>query len=123
MRLLDAAQNLAADADLRLKGGDLSDVEELFRVLCGKFAAQTVAAHRNCADAAPFAVAYFEDFANQLLRRKISGLIEYARVLVLYDCASVFQLLDGHQDSFKNVQRLESGDYDRCFVAGADGKV
>ena len=74
VRLLDAAQNLAADADLRLERGDLGNVEELLRVVRGKLLAQAVAAAGDGADAAPLAVADLEDLADQLLRRQIADL-------------------------------------------------
>src|ERR1700733_13586549 len=61
VRLADATQDLAADTNLRFEGGDLCYFEQLFRILPGKVLPQTKAAQRNVADAAPLAIAHFED--------------------------------------------------------------
>src|ERR1039458_6340815 len=123
VRLLDAAQDFAADAYLRLECGDLGDVEEFLRVVRSKLLAQTVPAARNGADAAPLAVAHLKDLADQLLRRQIAGLVEHARVLVLDDRAPLLELLDCHQRGFQDFQRLEAGDHNGRLVARADGNV
>ena len=123
MRLFDAAQNLAADADLRLERENVGNVEELLGIVRGKLLTQAVAAVRDGADAAPLAVAYLEDFADELLRGQIADLVQYARVLILYDCAPLLQLLDGHQHAFEDVQRFKAGDDDWHFVVRADGEV
>ena len=72
VRLLDAPQDLATDADLRFERGDLRHVEELLGIVLGKLIAQAVAAHGDGADAAPLAIAHFEDRLHQLLRREIA---------------------------------------------------
>src|ERR1017187_9089806 len=123
VRLLDAAEDFATDAYLRLKCGDLRNVEELLRVVCCELFAQAIAALRDCADAAPLAVGHLEDLADQFLRREVAGLVEDARVLVLHQCASFLELLDGHQRPFENVQGLESGHNDRRLVARANWDV
>ena len=60
---------------------------------------------------------------DQLLCRQIALAIEYARVLILDRCTSFFQLLDRHQRSFEDIERLEAGDDDGDVVARADGIV
>src|SRR5271156_2294023 len=61
VRLLNAPQDLAADAYLRFEGGNLRHIEQLLRILCGKLVAQMVAAHGDGANPAPLAVAHPKD--------------------------------------------------------------
>ena len=122
VRLFDAAQDFAADADLRLERVNLGDIEELLRIVRGKLLTQAVAAVRDGADAAPLAIAYLEDFGDEVLRRQIAGLVEYARVLILDDGAPLLKLLDGHQHAFKDVQRFKAGDDDGHLVGRLMGR-
>ena len=123
VRLLDAAQDFAADADVRLERGDLGDVEELLGVVRGELLAQAVAAHRDGADAAPLAVAHLEDFADELLRGQIAGLVEDARVLVFDDGAALFELLDGHQHALRMSSGSKPVTTMGALIARADGEV
>src|SRR5580658_7907087 len=72
MRLLNAPQNLPADAYLRFEGGNLRHIEQLLRVLRSKLVAQTVAAHGNVANPSPLAVTHAKDTIHQLLRRGVA---------------------------------------------------
>jgi len=82
MWLLDAAENLAADADSGLECGNLGDIEDLFGIVTRELRAQPVAAQRDGSDAAPLAVADFEDLANETLCGDVAASVENAGVLV-----------------------------------------
>ncbi len=108
VRLLDALQNLTADADLGLVGIDLLHVEKLFRIVIAELPAQLVTAFWNGAYSAPLAIGNFKDVGDKLLRRLVPFPVQDARVFVLDLGTSALELADRHQRSLQNVQRLES---------------
>ena len=82
MRLLDAFQNLTADANRRLFGVDLFHMEESFGIVLAIFPAEFVAALRNPSHAAPLAVRDFKDAVYQLAGGDITFAIKNSRILV-----------------------------------------
>src|SRR5664280_2871529 len=56
VRLLDAAQDLTADANLGLEGIDLLNVEKTLGIMLAELPAQFVTALRNCPYPSPFAI-------------------------------------------------------------------
>src|SRR3954468_11465512 len=67
-RLLDSAQNLAADADLRLVGLDVLSFEAAFADVDPFLPGQLVAALRDGSHAAPLPVANLEDVVDERAR-------------------------------------------------------
>src|SRR5262249_20098562 len=66
VRLLQTTQDLTADAHRRFFGLEPGDVEQMLGVEIAIRRPQAIAAARNEADAAPFAIADFEDVIEQL---------------------------------------------------------
>ena len=91
------------------------DVENSVGIVLAKFPAQFVAAFRNRTDAAPFAVAHFEDFVHQILRDAISVSLHNARILILHFVSAGLELADRHQHALQNIERFEAGDDDRAL--------
>ena len=60
MRLSEPLQDEPADAHLRFANPDVFDPKAFFRVELGVVGPQPITAQRNCADAAPFAIANLE---------------------------------------------------------------
>ena len=112
MRLLQAPQNLPADAHLRLRGLQTIHLEQTLGVVVSVFA-ESVAARRDRADAAPFAIAHFEDLVDQLFRRGIAVALNDPAILNLDLGPALFSCCDDAQHAFEHVDRLEAGDDDR----------
>src|SRR6185312_10654440 len=123
MRLLNALQDLSADADIRLARVDLFYVEQLLGIMLAEFPAQLVSAFGNRAYAAPLAVSDLKNTEDQLLRGLVAIAIEHAGILVFDFRPPRFKLPQRHQRALQNVQRLEAGDNDRDLEAGADRLV
>src|ERR1017187_6037092 len=92
VRLLDAAQDLTADANLGLQGIDLLNVEQLFRIMLAELPAQFVTAFRDGPHPSPLAIGDFKHIEYQSLRRLVPFPIQDARVLVLSFGAPALQL-------------------------------
>src|SRR5215469_15578122 len=82
MWLLDAFENLPADAYGGFIGIDLFHFENPFRIVFAVFPAQLVAALRNPAHAPPTSIRHLKHAIDQFARRHIAIAIEDARVLV-----------------------------------------
>ena len=68
MRLLDAFQHEAADAQGGFLGVDFLDFEDPFGIVVAKLVLQFVTALRNRSDTTPLAIAHLEHSVDQLLR-------------------------------------------------------
>ena len=113
-------QHFAADAFGGFLGVDFPDGENSLGVVAAETFAEAIAALRNQADPAPFAVANLEDLPHNLDRHPIAVGLNDAGILVLHHGAARFQLAHGHQRAFHDVDRFEAGDDDRDAKAGAD---
>src|SRR5664280_2855884 len=120
VRLLDAAQDLTADANLGLEGINLLHVEKTLGIMLAELPAQFVTAFRNRPHPSPFAIGDLKHLKNQFLRRLVPFPVQDARIFVLHFGAPSLELPDGHQYSLQNVQRLESGDDDGDLEARAE---
>src|SRR3954467_3009942 len=122
-RLLDSAQNLAADADLRLVGLDVLHLEAALGVVVAVLPAQPVAALRDGSHAAPLAVANLEDVVDERARSRIALRPYRAPVGDLHFGAPGFELLHRAQDGIEQIERLESGDDQRDAIMPRDRLV
>src|SRR5664280_1344728 len=120
VRLLDAAQDLTADANFGLEGIDLLHVEKTLGIMLAELTTQFVTAFRNRPYPSPFAIGDFEHIEHQLLRWLVPFPVQDARIFVLHFGAPALQLADGHQYSLQNVQRLESRYYNGNLEARAE---
>ena len=100
VRFLHAFEHQAADANLRLLCVDFFGLENSVGIVIAKFIAQFVAAFWNRTDAAPFAVAHFENFIHQILRDAVSVALNDSRILVFHLVRSGFELAHSHQNAF-----------------------
>ena len=108
MRFLDALEHQSADANRRFLGVDLLHVEQSFGVMVAKFLAQFVTALGNRTDSAPFAVADFEDFVDEVLRDAVALALNDAGILIFHFRAARFELANGHQSAFQQIRSARS---------------
>src|ERR1700751_659594 len=123
VRLLHPSQYQTADTDLRFLSIDFLNLENSFCVMIPKFVAELVTARRDRTHAAPFAIADFEDLIYQVLRHQISFSLNDAGILVFDVPFTLFELSHRHENSFENIQGLESGDHNWNVKALRDGLV
>ena len=108
----EALQNLGGDAFGGLFDARGFDVEAAFRIESGVFGTQSVAGRGDEADAAPFAVAHFEDFEHAVAGSSVALAGDGAHVLVFDFGAALFELADEHEDGFQEVEGLEAAHHE-----------
>src|SRR3990172_12470684 len=102
-----ALQDLPGDTNWRFFRLDGADVKAAFGIESCIFRPQPPAAHRDVADAAPFAVADLEDFVDQILRRPVALKGYGTPIRIDYADFAGFQQLDHIQHAAQQVQRLK----------------
>src|SRR3989338_4565124 len=122
-RLLQALQDLGALAFGRLFDAGVGEAEDSFSVEGGELRPQPQPAPGNPPQAAPLAVADFEDFFHDLLGGAVAFAGHGADVLVFGFGAALFELLDEHGDGFEQVERLEAPHDDGHAKVAAQGLV
>ena len=108
MRSFQAAKDLPADALGRFVDFQITDREDSFSVVIAILRTQSIAALRNRADAAPFAVVNLEYFFNQLQCRRVALAAHRSDILILNFCSAVFELPDGPQNPLQADQSAQS---------------
>src|SRR5579871_649070 len=99
------------------------DLEDTLGIVSAKLGTQSVAALRDRANAAPFAVTHLEDILDQLFRRRVALLSDDPAVLVLHLGPAGFELLHATQDALEHIDRLEAGDDDRHLEPGGERDI
>src|SRR5262245_38513220 len=97
VRFPNPLQDLTADADHRFLGIDLFDFKEPLGIMIAEFIAQPKPALRNRTDSAPFAIADFEHFRYQSLRRSVAFTLDRASILIFNLSPAGFKLAHRHQ--------------------------
>src|SRR5262249_33052812 len=123
VRLLDAAQDLAADAQGRLLSTHGGHVEAALGVELGELFAEAVAAGGDGADAAPGAVAGLEDVGGEFAGGRVAVGADRPPVGVLALGAALLELPHRPQHAVEQVDRLEAADDDRDAVLSDDNLV
>ncbi len=123
VRFLQAAKHLPADALAGFLRLDILHFEQPLGIVVAIFVAQLVSALGNDADAAPLAVADFEDLFDQLPRLQVSFPAHGPAVLVFHDRRARLELAHRHQHAFEHVHRLKTRDHDRHAIAAGDRLV
>ena len=72
VRLLHALEDKPTDANRRLLCVDFFNVEQPFRIVIPEFITEFKTTLGDRSDAAPFAIANFEDLVDQILRHAVS---------------------------------------------------
>src|SRR4029434_9299928 len=99
------------DAFSRLFDTGRLDAEAAFGIEGGILRTQAVSGGGDLADAAPFAVADFEDFEHALARSDVSLAGHTPHVLIFDFVATLCALANKHEDGFEKVERLEAADH------------
>ena len=111
-RLGETLQNAGGDALGGLLDARGLDAEAAFGIEGGILRAQAVPRGGDLADAAPFAVADFEDFEHALARGGVALAGHATHVLIFDFGAALFELANQHEDGFEQVERLEAADHE-----------
>src|ERR1700740_2047170 len=123
VRLLHPSQYQTAYTDFRFLSIDFLHLENTFRVMIPKFVTEFVTALWDRTDATPLTVTNLEYLVDQVLSHQVPFPFNHAGILILDIPFTLFELLDCHENTLENIQRLEASNHDRNMKALRDGLV
>ena len=116
-------QDLPSDTKRRFVERGLGEFEPGEGIEAGIFRSQTEPRKRDSADTAPLSVHRFEDLKDHFLGYLVAFFGDKTWVGVGNLVLTSFELLDGHQNTRREVDRFKARDDDGYLILLSDGQV